>query len=146
MPELTITRLFDAPRELVYAAWTDPDQLACWLGPRGFTGSAVTVDARPGGLWRACITSPDGEEHWMRGVYRELDPPSRIVFGFVWETEGDLRAETLVSIGFADVGGKTEMTFTQRGFPTTEDRDGHHTGWTECFARLAGHLHGKEPR
>ena len=76
----------------------------------------------------------------------EFRSPARIVFGFSWETEGDLRAETLVTIELADLGGKTEMTFTQSGFPTTEDRDGHHTGWTECFERLAGHLHGKEER
>jgi uncharacterized protein YndB with AHSA1/START domain len=146
MPDLRITRLFDAPRELVYGAWTDPDRLTRWLGPKGFTGSAATVDARPGGVWRACITSPGGDEHWMRGVYHELDPPARIVFGFSWETEGDLRTETLVTVELADLGGKTEMTFSQSGFPTTGERDGHHTGWTECFERLAGHLHGKEER
>ena len=141
MPDLTITRVFDAPRELVFAAWTDPDQLASWLGPRDYTGSAVTLATRPGGAWRACIRSPEGDEHWMHGVYREVAVPERLVFTFVWDTEGDLRTETLVTIDFADLDGKTEMTFVQTGFPTTADRDGHHDGWTSCFDDLTGFIH-----
>ncbi|KDN20009.1 SRPBCC domain-containing protein [Amycolatopsis rifamycinica] len=141
MPDLTITRVFDAPRELVFAAWIDPDQLASWLGPHGYTGSAVTLATRPGGAWRACIRSPDGDEHWMHGVYREITAPARLVFTFVWDTEGDLRTETLVTIDFADFDGKTEMTFVQTGFPTPADRDGHHDGWTSSFADLTGFIH-----
>ncbi|MEU0534191.1 SRPBCC family protein [Amycolatopsis tolypomycina] len=146
MPDLTITRVFDAPRELVFAAWTDPDQLASWLGPRGYTGSAVTLATRPGGAWRACIRSPQGDEHWMHGVYREVAAPKRLVFTFVWDTEGDLRTETLVTIDFADLDGKTEMTFVQTGFPTAADRDGHDEGWTSCFDDLTGFIRRKDAR
>ena len=146
MPDLTITRVFDAPRELVFAAWTDPDQLASWLGPHGYTPSAVTLATRPGGAWRACIRSPEGDEHWMHGVYREIDAPERLVFTFAWDTEGDLRTETLVTIGFADLDGKTEMTFVQTGFPTAADRDGHDEGWTSSFEDLTGFIRGKDAR
>ncbi|WP_328442562.1 SRPBCC family protein [Amycolatopsis sp. NBC_00438] len=139
--ELTITRVFDAPRELVFAAWTDPDHLASWLGPSGFTGCAVTLDTREGGHWRACIRSPEGDEHWMRGVYREITAPARLVFTFGWDADGDRGVDTLVTIDFADLGGKTEMTFTQTGFPTVAERDGHHDGWTSSFDDLAGGLH-----
>ena len=146
MPDLTITRVFDAPRELVFTAWTRPDHLASWLGPHGFTGAAVTLDPRPGGRWRACIRSPEGEEHWMHGVYREVRTPDRLVFTFAWDTEGDRRTETLVTIGFADLDGKTEMTFTQTGFPAATDRDSHHEGWTSAFDDLAGFIRGKDDR
>ncbi|GAB3142819.1 SRPBCC domain-containing protein [Amycolatopsis stemonae] len=143
MPDLEITRVFDAPRELVFSAWTEPDHLAHWFGPRGFTCPAVTVDPRPGGRWRACIRSPEGDEHWMYGVYREISTPRRLVFTFAWEAED---GETLVAIDFADLGGKTEMTFTQTGFPAAAERDGHHDGWTSSFDDLAGHLRGKDDR
>lgn len=143
MPDLTITRVFDAPRELVYAAWTEPDHVASWFGPQGFTCSAVTVDPRPGGRWRACIHSPEGEDHWMHGVYREVSAPERLAFTFAWEAQGQ---ETLVTIGFADLGGKTEMTFTQTGFPTDAERDGHEEGWLSSFEDLTGHIRGKDAR
>ncbi|MEV7045139.1 SRPBCC domain-containing protein [Amycolatopsis sp. NPDC051061] len=143
MPDLEITRVFDAPRELVYAAWTHPDHLASWFGPQGFTCSAVTVDPRPGGRWRACIRSPEGEDHWMHGVYREVSGPERLVFTFAWEAQ---EQETLVTIGFADLDGKTEMTFTQTGFPTAAERDGHHEGWTSAFDDLTGFIRGKDDR
>ncbi len=143
MPDLEITRVFAAPRELVFAAWTHPDHLASWFGPQGFTCSAVTVDPRPGGRWRACIRSPEGEDHWMHGVYREVRTPERLVFTFTWEAQGQ---ETLVTIGFADLDGKTEMTFAQTGFPTAAERDGHHEGWTSAFDDLTGFIRGKDDR
>ncbi|SEF34273.1 Uncharacterized conserved protein YndB, AHSA1/START domain [Amycolatopsis pretoriensis] len=143
MPDLTITRVFDAPRELVYAAWTEPDHVASWFGPQGFTCTAVTVAPRPGGRWRACIHSPEGEDLWVGGVYREVDAPERLAFTFAWEAR---EPETLVEIGFADLGGKTEMTFTQTGFPTAAERDDHDEGWTSSFEDLTGHLRGKDAR
>ncbi|GLY42380.1 activator of HSP90 ATPase [Amycolatopsis sp. NBRC 101858] len=143
MPDLEITRVFDAPRELVFAAWTQPDHLASWFGPHGFTCSAVTVDPRPGGRWRACIRSPEGEDHWMHGVYREVSAPERLVFTFAWEAQG---LETLVTIGFAGLDGKTEMTFSQTGFPSAAERDGHHDGWTSGFDDLTGYIRGKDDR
>ena len=82
----------------------------------------------------------------MHGVYREIAAPERLVFTFAWDTEGDLRDETLVTIGLADLDGKTEMTFVQTGFPTVADRDGHDEGWTSSFEDLTGFIRQKDAR
>ena len=72
---LIIERVFDAPRALVFKAWTEPERLVLWWGPRGFTMPACTMDARPGGAFRFCMRSPEGTDHWLRGVYREIVEP-----------------------------------------------------------------------
>lgn len=140
--ELTLTRVFDAPRELVFRCWTDPDQLAGWWGPTGFTAASVTVNATEGGSWRTCIRSAErGEEYWASGVYLEIVPPRRLVFSFAWDTRDDQPVEdTLVTVTFAERDGKTEMTFHQSGFGTAASRDGHADGWRETFDDLGGHL------
>ena len=117
---LTITRTFDVPREVVFAAWTDAKQAAQWWGPRGFTTISCEMDARPGGAYRACMRSPEGTRHCRRGTYREIVPPERLVFTFAWEdAAGDLGHETLLTVTFADAGrGKTRLTLHQaRGMP-----------------------------
>src|SRR5437899_7660320 len=78
--ELLVTRTFDAPRELVFKAWTEPERLAQWWGPKGFTMKKVSVDLRPGGVFHYGMTSPDGHEMWGRFVYREITPPERLIF------------------------------------------------------------------
>src|SRR5947207_15661949 len=113
--ELTVTRVFDAPREVVFGAWTDPAQAALWWGPQGFTTISCEMDVRPGGAYRACMRSPEGTRHCRRGTYREIVPPERLVFTFAWEdAAGDLGHETLVTVTFADAGrGKTRLTLHQ---------------------------------
>ena len=141
MTDLTITRLFDAPRELVWAAWTEPEQITRWLGPKGWTAHSGGGDLRPGGAWRSCIRSPQGEDLWASGEYREIDPPSRLVFTYAWESPaGERNRETLITIGFAESAGKTHMTFTQQGLESAESRDGHESGWSQAFDDLAAHL------
>ena len=140
--ELTIVRLFDAPRDLVFRCWTDPDHLASWFGPAGFTAPSVTANAVEGGTWRICIRDAEGAEHWASGGYVEVVAPERLVFSFRWDT-GDERQQledSLVTITFADRDGKTEMTFHQSGFVTDASRDGHVDGWRETFDDLAAHL------
>jgi uncharacterized protein YndB with AHSA1/START domain len=140
MTDLTITRLFDAPRDLVFEAWTNPDHLARWWGPKGFTATSVTVKLEEGGRWRTCISNGD-DAFWAQGVYHEIVPPERLVFSFSWEEpEGTPDHDTLVTVTFADRDGKTEMTFHQAVFRTVAERDGHVGGWQECFADLATHL------
>jgi uncharacterized protein YndB with AHSA1/START domain len=138
--DLTITRMLDAPRELVYEMWTNPDHLARWWGPEGFTATACTLDRRTGGRWRICMT--DGAaEHWASGVYRELVPPERLVLSFSWEEPAGVREhDTVVTVAFADRDGKTEMTFHQEFFRSTAERDSHVSGWDECFEDLVAHL------
>ena len=135
--ELVITRVFDAPRELVFRMWTDPEHLAHWWGPRDYPAGKVEMDPRPGGRWRHCLISSAGDMSlWHHGTYREIAPPERIVFTFQWEEEGERGIETVVTITFAEEGGKTRMTFRQAPFQSDVERDGHGMGWTSSFDRL----------
>jgi uncharacterized protein YndB with AHSA1/START domain len=139
--ELVITRLFDATRELVFEAWTDPKHLAQWWGPRDYPAAQVKLDVRPGGAWRHCLRSTEtGNDLWHRGVFREVVAPERLVFTFAWEEEGERGLETLVTVTFADDGGKTRMTLRQTPFQSDGERDGHQGGWNSTFDRLADHL------
>ncbi len=139
--ELVITRVFDAPRELVFRCWTDPAELVGWWGPTGFAATSVSADATEGGAWRIRIhNAADGTGHWASGVYLEVVPPERLVFSFAWDEQGEQREDTLVTIVFADRDGKTEMTFHQAGFVTDASRDGHVEGWRESFDDLHAYL------
>ena len=139
--ELVVTRLFDAPRDLVFKAWTDPKHLAQWWGPRDYPAALVKLDVRPGGAWRHCLRSTEtGNDLWHRGVFREVVAPERLVFTFAWEEDGERGLETLVTVTFADEGGKTRMTLRQTPFQSDAERDGHQGGWNSTFDRLAEHL------
>lgn len=136
--ELVITRVFDAPRELLFALWTDPAHVVRWMGPRGFTVTHLEQDPRPGGAWRLCLSQDDGSRHlWRGGINKEIVEPERLVFTFAWEdADGRPGHETLVTVTFAEQDGKTKMTFRQAFFETVEQRDGHHKGWSSSFDRL----------
>jgi uncharacterized protein YndB with AHSA1/START domain len=139
--ELVITRVFNAPRSLVFETWTDHKHLARWWGPRDYPATSVAMDVRPGGRWRHCLTSPDtGNALWLGGVFREIAPPERLVFTFAWEEEGERGLETLVTVTFAEQRGKTTMTFRQTPFQSDAERDGHGYGWNSTFDRLVDHL------
>ena len=136
---LTITRLFNAPRALVFDAFIDAKQALQWLGPRGYAMTHLEADVRPGGAWRGCMrANDDGRELWHGGVYREIMPPERLAFTFAWELDdGGRGLETLVTITFEDQGGKTLMQFSQGVFATPEDCEGHRGGWESEFDQLA---------
>lgn len=135
---LSIIRIFDAPRALVFRAWSAPEHLARWFGPKNFTVPSVKTDFRQGGAWRACIRSPDGNEYGCSGAYTEIAEPDRLVFSFRWEEEDAL--DTVVTVTFEDVGGRTRLTFHQTPFRSVEDRDGHMEGWGECIDRLEAYV------
>jgi uncharacterized protein YndB with AHSA1/START domain len=140
---LVITRIFDAPRPLVFAAWIDPAQAAQWWGPKGFTTVSNDMELRVGGAWRRCMRSPQGTEHRSRGVYREIVAPERLTFTFAWEQGGSPGhgPETVVTLTFRDLGdGRTELTLHQAPFQTVAGRDDHRAGWSSCFERFADHL------
>lgn len=140
--ELLLTRLLDAPRHLVFKAWTKPQHLARWWGPDGFTLPCCEMDFRPGGAYRFCMRAPDGSDHWVRGVYREIAEPERLVFTWEREDEEGLRFQlsNLVTVTFAMQGEKTLLTLHHSPFQTVADRDDHQAGWTGCLNRLAGHV------
>jgi uncharacterized protein YndB with AHSA1/START domain len=139
--ELAIERVFDAPRERVFAAWTDPHHVREWWGPVNYPARYVEMDVRPGGAWRMCLRSTEGkQELWQGGVFREVVAPERLVFTFAWDEEGERGLETLVTVTFADEGGKTRMTFRQVPFQSVAERDGHSWGWNSTFGRLVAVL------
>ena len=138
---LVITRLLDAPRTRVFAAWVDPDQAMHWWGPKGFVSVSCTMDVRVGGGWRRVMRGPDGVERRARGVYREIVAPERLVFTYAWEHNPDQTDhETVVTVTFAERGNKTELTLRQTLFETVAARDDHRGGWSGCLDRFADYL------
>ena len=135
---LTITRLFSAPRAQVFDAFIDPAQVLRWLGPPHYPATFAEGDPRPGGAWRACLTGNEhGDEAWQSGVYREINPPERLVYTFGWDqADGTRTQETVITVTFADQDGKTLMTFTQAAFATSDACENHRMGWDGSFDRL----------
>ena len=139
--QLTITRIFEAPVALVFAAWTRPEHLLRWSCPRGFTIPHSQGDIRPGGSFRTCMRSPQGEDHWLGGTYREIVENRRLVFTHAWDdAEGKPGHETLVTVTLEDLGGRTRLTLHQAFFLTASSRAGHEGGWSESLDKLAEHL------
>jgi uncharacterized protein YndB with AHSA1/START domain len=136
--EIRLEREFDAARDRVFAAYTDPELIPEWWGPRGTTTVVDQMDVRAGGSWRFVQESADGEATAFRGTYREVTPPQRLVQTFEWEgMPGHVAVETTV---FEDLGDRTRVTTTSL-FHTTEERDGMlasgmETGANETYARL----------
>jgi uncharacterized protein YndB with AHSA1/START domain len=133
--ELIITRVFDAPRELLWRAWTDPALIARWLGPRGFTGKVEKLEAHIGGAYRFHLRAPDGTNHWMQGVTRELLPPERLVNTYVWADARGIPTgpETLLTVTLREDNGKTTLTLRQTLFATVTSRDAHREGWDSAL-------------
>jgi uncharacterized protein YndB with AHSA1/START domain len=138
---LKIERVFDAPRSLVFKAWTEPERMARWFGPRGFTAKVLANDLRPGGAYRIHMLGPDGD-HWTQGIYREVVPPERLVMVGSWaDAQGNpTRPETTLTLLFADLGGKTRLTLHNAVFESVTARDLHDGGWTSALDCLAEYL------
>ncbi|MFZ0658497.1 MAG: SRPBCC domain-containing protein [Candidatus Binataceae bacterium] len=135
---LVVTRVFNAPRSLVFKAWTEPEHLMRWWGPRGYTTSVSEMDRRPGGAYRFRMQSSEGVVHWWHGVVREIAPPSRIVWTcFVDDSDGKpISGETLLTVTFEDQGARTKLTLHQAVFQTVTARDAHRGGWAGALDRL----------
>ena len=138
--ELVLTRTFDAPRELVWKAWTECERMAHWCAPHGFVLTHCEGELRVGGAWRSCMRSPEGADLWVGGVYREIVENEKLIFTHIWDETDRPRHETLVTVIFDDEGRKTRMTFRQEHFRSLESRDGHEGGWSESFERLNDYL------
>lgn len=147
--EIVMTRVFDAPRRLVFEAMTKPEHMKHWFGPRGFTLPVCEVDFRVGGAWRSVLLKPDGKEMGMRGVYKEINAPERFVST---ESFDDFPGESLNTLTFVEHDGKTTFTCSVL-YPSREVRDavlasGMEKGAGETYDRLAEHLAGQpgDPR
>jgi len=116
--EIVITRVFDAPRELVFAAWIDPQHIASWWGPTGFTTTIHEMDVRPGGVWRFIMHGPDGVDYPNKIVYLEIAKPERLVYNH--GDDNDVRFQ--VTVTFEAQGEKTRLTMRSI-FPTAAERD-----------------------
>lgn len=140
--ELTITRTFDAPRELVYKLFTEPDHIMKWMGPRGFVSGNFTQDARVGGHWRGMLHPINGgRDLWQGGTFLEIVPPARVSYTFAWDDEnGKPGVETIVTLDFEAQGDRTKVLFHQTGFTSEGERDGHLGGWSETFDKLGEYL------
>jgi uncharacterized protein YndB with AHSA1/START domain len=146
--KLEIRRLIKAPREHVFDAWTNPDQLTKWFGPDDdFVVPQAKVDLRAGGKYRIQMKNPDGEFHTAVGTYREVKPPHRLVFTWAWEKDGSEPdfgevepTEMLITLEFHARGKETELVLTQTQFASVESRDRHEHGWNGCLDQLAKFL------
>lgn len=152
--DLYITRLFDAPREVVWKAWTDPEHFKRWWGPKGFTVPSVSIDLRPGGKYLYCMrgAGADGvvSDIWGTGTYKEIVPQERLVYtdSFADEKgnivpashygmEGEFSLEMLVTLTFEDLGRRTGFTLRHAGIPEGEMIELTRGGWNESFDKLA---------
>jgi len=149
--ELKIIRVFDAQRELVWKAWTDPDLLMRWWGPMGFTAPVAKMDLRVGGEYLNCMRSPDGRNYWSKGVYREIIPEEKLVMTDSFsDDEGNVVPSTyygmsgfpmemLISVTFEEKGNRTMLTLVHSGIESVNDidRGNMHTGWSQSLDKLA---------
>ncbi len=152
--QVLITREFDAPRDLVFKAWTDCERLMRWWGPKGFTTPFCKIDLRPGGISHYCMRSPEGRDYCGKGVYREIIPLERLVFtdsfadkegnvvpATYYGMSGDYPLEMLVTVSFAEHKGKTKLTLKHvLGSVPASERDLCQQGWSESLDKLAEDL------
>jgi uncharacterized protein YndB with AHSA1/START domain len=152
--DLVIERVFDAPRELVWKFWTDPEKIMLWWGPAYFTSPVCKIELRVGGRYLFCMRSPQGQDFYSTGVFREIVATERLVFADSFaDAEGnvvsptsygmgaDFPMETLVTVTFEDApNGKTKLTMRNAGVPAGEMREMTIAGWNQSFDKLAQSL------
>ena len=148
--EIVLTRVFRAPRALVFQAWSEPEQLKRWWAPEGFTTPHYTVDLRPGGIMHYCMRSPEGRDYWGRGIFREIVVPERLVYvdsfadaqgnpvlpAHYGMSEGH-PAETLVTVTFSELDGRTTLTLRYAIPASVPERDMAAQGWNQMLDKLA---------
>jgi uncharacterized protein YndB with AHSA1/START domain len=133
---LRLERVLPASRQAVFRACTESLELAKWWGPRGFTTPSIEIDLRVGGRYRFAMQPPDGSLFYLVGEFREIIPPSRIAYTFVWEPPAPDDRDTLVTLTFQGVEGSTTVDLTQGGFATEARLALHRQGWSESLERL----------
>ncbi|XDD49625.1 SRPBCC domain-containing protein [Leptospira sp. WS92.C1] len=151
--DLVITRFFEAPRELVFQAWTNPEHLMRWWGPKNFTSPVCKIDFQVGGKYLFSMRSPEGQDFWSMGVYREIVIPEKIIFtdSFADEKGNPVPAshygmenfpdELIVTLLFEEEQqGKTKLTLRHTGLPAGEMREMTNSGWNESLDKLAESL------
>jgi len=139
--EIRITRVFDAPRELVWKAWTTPAMLVHWFGCAAFTTENASVDLREGGNWRVVLRTPDGEDIPSYGTYTAVKPIGHLAFTHQWEKQpvdvNPAHHRTLVTVDLHEAGNGTRLEFRQTGLVSEASRDSHVGGWCDSMDALA---------
>jgi uncharacterized protein YndB with AHSA1/START domain len=151
--DVVVRRIFSAPRERVWKAWTEPEELKKWWGPKNFTSPVSRIHLREGGKYLHCMRGPDGKEYWSTGVYREIvpgellvatdsfsDPKGKVVPASYYGMPGKWPQELLVTVTFREQDGKTRMTLRHQGIPAGKMRSLCEQGWKESFDKLAAGL------
>ena len=137
-PSLTLKRRFNAAPAKVFAAWTDPEKIKRWMGPEGVEPLHAEIDVRVGGRYRWIMRSPDGEEHDVSGVYREVVPNEKLVFSWAWKSTPERQSQVTVLI--KPDGDGTLLTLIHEQFFDEDARDRHQHGWTGSLEKLARFL------
>ena len=135
-PSLKIKRFIKAPRERVFAAWTDPDQLKEWFGPEHVRTRSLIADPQAGGKFQWELTSPDGEELTVIGEYQEVVPNQKIVFIWQWQDDDDWVTDSVVTVELTDAEGGTDLCLTHVRLPNENSRNGHTKGWNSSLDKL----------
>jgi uncharacterized protein YndB with AHSA1/START domain len=133
---LHVEKVLHAPTERVFAACVDPEQLAKWWGPTGFTVPRAELSVRPGGAYRITMKPPEGEPFHIAGVFRDIEPPRRLVYTFEYEEPDPDDQVTVVTLSFVGDGDATRLALEQSPFSTKDRLDLHETGWTQTLDRL----------
>ena len=133
---LEMNRVLPAAPLLVFGLFTDPNELARWWGPEGFSTPSLEFDPRVGGSYRIEMQPPEGDAFYLTGEFRAVDPPARLAYTFGWEDPDPDDVETVVDLSFGDLGESTEVVFTQGLFKTEARRALHRDGWTDGFNKL----------
>jgi uncharacterized protein YndB with AHSA1/START domain len=141
-PTLEVRRTIRAPRQRVFDAWTTPEELKRWHAPGPLTVTLAEIDLRVGGSYRIHMQQPDGTVHQAIGVYREVDPPRRIVYTWSWEGDHPVK-NSVVTLEFHERGADaTEVVLRHEGLPNVQERDSHASGWTSIMDKLAALFDG----
>jgi uncharacterized protein YndB with AHSA1/START domain len=138
--KISMQRVFNAPRALVFASWTNAEDVAAWFAPDGFTVLSSDMDATPGGRWRVTFRSDAGEVHEEFGEFIDVREPDRLEFSLTQRSNGKSGPKTTVTVEFTETGGRTHMAFQQSGYASKAMRNGNAEGWAECFRKLEAHL------
>jgi uncharacterized protein YndB with AHSA1/START domain len=133
---LRLRRELPAPRPVVFRACIEPEKLARWWGPRGFTTPEIDLDLRVGGGYRFGMQPPDGDLFHLSGEFLAIEPPARLVYTFRWEEPDPDDRETVVDLTFRDLGDATDLALVQSGFATEGRHALHDAGWTDSLDRL----------
>jgi uncharacterized protein YndB with AHSA1/START domain len=133
---LELKRVVPAVPSVVFGAFSAAEELAEWWGPKGFTAPSLEFKPRVGGRYRIEMQPPEGDPFYLTGEFREVDPPARLAYTFVWEDPDPDDVETLAELSFRDLGESTEAVLTQGPFKTDARRELHRNGWTDSFDKL----------